>query len=113
MIYVSVTGLKVNRMWFVPLFWAHAMPSMIDARRAPGNIMARACTINGVHHTLSAWNSRADMLAYLRSGRHARAMRRFRRIATGRVYGFEADAVPDWDEALALYAAKGRDVYLS
>ena len=84
---------------------------MVDAQAAAGNIMASARTIGGVHHTLSAWESRAQMLAYLRSPRHARAMRRFSGIATGRVCGFEAEVVPSWDAALERYTREGRDVY--
>ena len=73
--------------------------------------MAAARTVRGVHHTLSAWNSRDDMLAYLRSRNHARAMRRFSGIATGRVCGFEAEEAPTWAQALARYERDGRDVY--
>lgn len=73
--------------------------------------MATACRLGGVHHTLTAWATRADMLRYLRSANHARAMRRFSKLATGRVHGFEADTAPDWETALALYHAQGRDVY--
>lgn len=110
-VYVSVTGLRVRRLLYQPLFWRHAVPSMVDAKGASGNVMAAARKVDGVHHTLSAWKTKADMLAYLRSPRHARAMRRFPGFATGRVYGFEADAVPDWDTALASYHERGRDVY--
>lgn len=110
--HISVTGLRLNRWWHAPVFWRHATTSMIDARAAPGNIMAEARTIGGVHHTLSAWGSRSDMLAYLRSARHARAMRRFDGIATGRVCGFEAENVPAWADALVRYADDGRDVYV-
>ena len=109
--HISVTGLRLKRWWHAPLFWRHATVSMVDAQAADGNIMAAARTIDGVHHTLSAWESRAKMLAYLRSVRHARAMRRFAGIATGRVCGFEAETVPSWDEALARYVRDGRDVY--
>ncbi|MEX0308651.1 MAG: hypothetical protein AB3N17_00250 [Tateyamaria sp.] len=109
--YVSITGLKLKRVWHQPLFWRHAVASMTDAMAAPGNLSAESRTIDGVHHTLSTWTSRADMLSYLRSKRHARAMRRFDGIATGRVCGFEADARPTWSQALARYHADGRDVY--
>lgn len=108
--YVSVTGLRVNRWWQLPLFWRHAIPTFTDAKKAPGNIQAMVRKIAGVHHTLTVWDSRADMLAYLRSARHARAMRRFPSFATGRVYGYETDEPPDWDTALTLYHAHGRDI---
>ena len=84
---------------------------MADALRAPGNIMAETRTIDGVHHTLSAWEDLAAMLVYLRSARHARAMRRLDGFATGHVYGYQADTLPSWEEALAEYRAHGRAVY--
>lgn len=85
---------------------------MADAQRAPGNIMAQTRTIDGIHHTLSAWEDRAAMLAYLRSARHARAMRKLKGYATGSVHGYQADNVPSWSEALAEYEAHGRQVYM-
>lgn len=85
---------------------------MSDALRAPGNIMAETRTIEGVHHTLSAWDDRAAMLGYLRSARHARAMRRLKGYATGRVHGYQTDAVPSWSDALAGYTVHGREVYI-
>lgn len=109
--HISVTGLRVKRWWHAPLFWRHAIASMVDAQTADGNITAETRTIRGVHHTLSAWESREHMLQYLRSPRHAHAMRRFAGRASGRVCGFEAEAVPTWEEALDRYAQDGRDVH--
>lgn len=109
--YISVTGLRVRRFWHLPLFWRHAVPSMAAAKGAPGNIMADGRTVDGVHHTLSAWEAKSDMLAYLRSPAHSKAIRRFPGFATGRVHGFEADAVPGWDDALKAWHDLGRDVY--
>lgn len=54
------------------------------ARSAPLNISADACTINRVHHTLSAWTDRARW-AYLIAGPHLEAMCLFPSIATGRL----------------------------
>lgn len=108
---VSITGLKLNRFWHRPLFWRHAIASMSDAQTARGNLSAEARTIKGVHHTLSTWESKSDMLAFLRSARHADAMRRFRGIATGRVFGFSSTVRPTWADALDRYHAEGRDVY--
>ncbi len=85
---------------------------MSDALRAPGNVMAQTRTIDGVHHTLSAWEDRTAMLRYLRSARHAKAMRRLKGYATGRVHGYQADTLPSWSDALAEYSAHGRDVYV-
>ncbi|MFL4471412.1 hypothetical protein ACERZ8_16580 [Tateyamaria armeniaca] len=108
--YVSITGLRVKRWWLMPVFWRHAVPTFKDAQNAKGNIHSAVRRIGRVHHTLTVWDSRADMLAYLRSARHAYAMRRFSSFATGRVYGYEAEVPPDWDAALAQYHAHGRDI---
>ena len=109
--YISVTGLRVKRWVHTPLFWRHAIASMADAQAADGNLLAETRTISGVHHTLSVWRDRAAMLAYLRSARHARAMRRFDGLAEGRVHGYHSPTMPNWDDALARYHADGRDVY--
>lgn len=109
-VYVSITGLQVRRVWHVPSFWFHAMKSMVQARKAPGNISAEARTINGVHHTLSVWADRQAMQAYLTAGPHLDAMRQFPRMATGKVVGYPAVQAPDWSEVHAIWQERGRDV---
>jgi quinol monooxygenase YgiN len=106
-VYVSITGLRIRRPWHAPQFWFHAIRSMAQARSAPGNILAETRRVNGVHHTLSVWTDRDAMLAYLASGAHLRAMRLFRRIATGRTYGFTTRDVPPWSQVPAIWAEKG------
>ncbi|MEM7193152.1 MAG: hypothetical protein AAF405_09900 [Pseudomonadota bacterium] len=72
--YVSITGLRLRHGLYAPPFWWYAMRSLRQARRAAGNVSAEALSVDGVHHTLSVWESRAAMLAYLKSGgpRHGR-----------------------------------------
>jgi hypothetical protein len=109
-VYVSITGLRVRRVWHIPSFWLHALRSMGQARAAPGNISAGARTINGVHHTLSVWTDREAMRAYLTAGPHLVAMRLFPSIATGKVVGYLAAQAPDWSEVHAIWLNRGRDV---
>ncbi|MEL6644038.1 MAG: hypothetical protein AAFQ79_08895 [Pseudomonadota bacterium] len=108
--YVSITGLRLKRFWHSPRFWRHATRSMVQAKGAPGCRRADARTINGVHHTRSLWDSRKDMIAYLRSGAHREAIAIFPAIATGKVLGFEAEELPDWDEIHRRWEAEGREV---
>jgi hypothetical protein len=110
MAYVSITGLALKSWVHVPRFWWHAIGSMVQAKAAPGNISAETRTINGVHHTVSVWQSRDAMRTYLLSGSHLKAMRVYKKIATGKVLGFEAPAAPDWDEVHELWKIKGREV---
>ncbi|MDG1130144.1 MAG: hypothetical protein P8N68_13690 [Paracoccaceae bacterium] len=109
-VYVSITGLQVRRVWHIPSFWSHAIRSMVQARKAPGNISADARTINGVHHTLSVWTDQDAMRAYLTAGPHLEAMRLFPSIATGKVVGYLAQQAPDWSEVHAIWRERGRVV---
>ena len=108
--YVSITGLELKRFWHAPVFWRHATRSMLQAQNAPGCRDARAKTIGGVHHTISLWDSRTDMISFLRSGAHRDALKIFPKIATGKVFGYQADALPDWPEAHRRWQEEGRPV---
>ena len=107
-VYVSITGLALKSPWQAPRFWLHALRSMAQARRAPGNLSADARRIDGVHHTLTTWQSRADMLAFVHSRAHAKAVRAFPHIATGKTLGYMAAQAPDWHDVPQLWREKGR-----
>lgn len=108
MIYVSVTGLRVTRFYHAPRFWWHAIRSLSQAQHAEVNLSASTRTIDGVHHTLSAWTDEAAMRRYLKSGAHLSALRVFRAIATGSTVGFVSQTVPGWEEALRRWREDGR-----
>ena len=108
--YVSITGLRLKSIRHAPRFWWHAIHSMRQAQASPGNISAQARTIQGVHHTLSAWIDEPSMRVYLRSGRHLGAMKAFRQIATGSTVGFVAETVPDWPSAREIWLATAKPV---
>ena len=108
-VYISITGLKLKAIWHAPRFWSLAMPAMAEAQSAPGNLGASARSIDGVHHTLSIWESEAAMRAFLTMPRHLKAMRAFPGIATGKTIGFYADYAPDWPEARRIWEARARE----
>ncbi|WFR96156.1 hypothetical protein [Rhizobium tumorigenes] len=110
MVYVSITGLQIKARRHLPRFWWHAIPSMLQAQKAEGNISTAARQIDGVHHTLTVWKDEAAMRRYLVAGAHLKAMRAFGSIATGKTLGFYADRVPDWQEVHALWQTKGKTV---
>jgi len=108
--YVSVTGLKVNSLWHVPTFWRNAIPSSMQAMSSPGNVYTATKRRNGVQHTLTVWEDRAAMLSFLRSGPHAQAMKITRKISDmseTKVYGYESDSIPTWEEALVKWEEHG------
>ena len=107
-VYVSITGLRLKRFWHVARFYRHAIPSFRAARQTPGNLRAEVKSVGGVRHTLTVWENKAAMRAFLVTKPHLAAMRAFPDIASGKTYGFETENVPDWDEALRLWHAHGR-----
>ena len=108
MVYVSITGLTLKAPRHVVRFWWHAIRSMRQAQRAPGNLRTEARTINGVHHTLSVWTDETAMRAFLVRGAHRQAMAAFSSIATGRTFGYTTDRVPDWSEVHNLHVSRGK-----
>ena len=48
------------------------------------------------------------MLGYLSSSAHLKAMKNFSNIGSGKVYGYEADTMPSWENALAEWDKNGR-----
>ena len=110
LVYVSITGLKLRRIWYAPTFWRHAMASMAQAQSATGCLSAETRTIQGVHHTLSVWTSKEAMLAYLTQGAHLKAMQLFGKIATGKTFGFETHIIPGWDDVHRIWRDQGQKV---
>jgi quinol monooxygenase YgiN len=110
MVYVSITGLRLKSSLHVIRFWHLAFASMRQALKAPGNLRAEAHTINGVHHTLTVWESEAHMRAFLMTGAHLKAMKLFRKIATGKTIGYLSQEVPEWHDVHDIWLTKGRDV---
>lgn len=107
--YVSITGLQPKSFWHYFSFWRHAIPCKMQADHAPGILFSGVKRINGVQHTLTAWVSQSHMRAYIVSGAHLKAMKAFRKIATGKTFGFEADHLPSWPEVHQLWLEHGRE----
>jgi hypothetical protein len=106
--YVSVTGLVLDSFLSYPQFLYHAVPSMMQAEAAPGNVFANARQVGSVHHTLTIWDDKMAMRRFMMSGAHVKAMKSFDSFATGTVYGYESDNIPTWEEAIQLLTEKGR-----
>ncbi len=107
--YVSITGLKPRGLWSYILFLRHAIPSKVQADRAPGLLWSGVRRIDGIEHTLTAWESREAMRTYISSGAHLKAMKVFRRIATGKTLGYETRELPSWEDVPKIWRDKGRE----
>lgn len=107
---VVVTGLKLKSPFHWPRFAWHAFRSFRQAQQADGCLSAATHRIDGVHHTITAWQDGKVMKSFARSGAHRAAENAFSRIATGRVAVFQADEIPNREEALAIWQRDAREV---
>jgi hypothetical protein len=108
-VYVSITGLKVKNIFSSFIFWRHAIPSKTQAEKSNGLVLLELKRVGSYHFTITVWKNREAMIAYRNSGAHLAAMTAFRKIATGKIYGYETRSIPTWEEALRLWDENARD----
>ena len=107
--HISITGLKTKGILGFIQFWALAIPSFTEAKTAKGNLYADVKRINGYQCTLTAWENREMMLAFMRSSVYLKEMKTFISIAAGKTFGYESDTIPSWEEAFSLLESKGKN----
>lgn len=107
--YISLTQLNPKGLISYFRFWFLAIPTFRQAQMAKGSLSVSAKRMNRSQCTITSWESREAMLEFMRSGAHLHAIKAFHKIATGRTYGYEADQLPSWSEAMVLLKEKGRD----
>ena len=107
-VYVSITGLLCHSIFTVPSFYYHAIPSKIQADSAAGNLFSDVKDLNSYHHTLTVWENKKAMIAYLTTGAHKEAMKQFKNIGTGITTGYETASLEDtkWEGALQHWKVK-------
>jgi hypothetical protein len=108
--YISITGIKVKDFFGMLKFMRYTLPSFISATKANGNLFCDSKKINKYHHTLTAWENRSKMMDYLRGKHHSSAMKNFRSIGTGSVYGYEDDLIPSWEDALKKWKENFKEI---
>ena len=109
-VYVSIVSLRLRSPLLLPRFWWFTLRSLRQARKAEGNLSAQINRIDGAYHSLTVWRDRAAMLAFMRHGAHAQAMRGFPWSGQGRVAGFSGAHAPAWADVPAIMRSRGRPV---
>ena len=77
-----------------------------QARSSAGILFCEVKSVDGFHHTLTAWKTKKDTRKFVLSPVHQKAMKIFPKIATGSTIGYETDKMPTWDEALLMLRKK-------
>ncbi|MCC5986879.1 MAG: hypothetical protein JJT95_04300 [Pararhodobacter sp.] len=88
-------------------FFMLTLLSILQAKRAPGNIHVSTHAAGGAHFSMSAWRSDEAMRAFAQRGAHLRAMRAITALALeGEFRHWRSAKVPSWPEALARFHAE-------
>jgi hypothetical protein len=110
MVYVSMTGFRPRGILQLPKFWWRTVQSLAQARRALGVVALQAKIVGGTYHTLTAWTDLGSMRKFVTSGAHIAAMKNFRSLGSGRIFGYAPDEMPDWDTVYELWKLHSREV---
>lgn len=112
MAFISVTRLRLRSARYLPPFLWRTLTSLLQARRAPGNLSARTRrAADGAFWTLTAWDAEASMRAYRNSGAHRKAMPKLLEWCDEASVGHweqEPAELPDWGEAHRRMFQSGR-----
>ena len=110
--FVSLTRLRLRRLWFVPGFVRHALPSFRQAQAAPGFLDGSVLRDRRLTFwTMTAWDDMESMRAYMLSGAHQKAMPHFAGWCDeASVVHWEEDgpALPSWTQAELRMRTQGR-----
>ena len=107
--YVAITGLRLSSPLHLLRFYRHAAPCHRAASKSSGNLVTEVRTVEGVQHTFTVWDSPAAARAFVHSDVHVRAVAAASAIGTGRIYSYETDRMPSWEEAYALWRENAWD----
>lgn len=111
MAYVSLTLIHVKSVVAFRYFYPHAYKSYRAAKNLTSCLDIKTTAFGFYDHsTMSLWDDKEAMLAFLVCAEHKAAMKSFDKIGTGCVYGYEAPSLPDWSEARKLLEEHGRTV---
>lgn len=109
---ISVTRLRVRSWRFMPFFAFYAVQTRQQSLRAPGNRGVNLMREPGnIFWTATAWDSEADMKAYMSSGAHGKAMPHLMHWcdeASVTRWTQDTTALPTWQEAHRRMQSHGR-----
>ena len=111
MTFISVTRLRLRSIRFLPGFVPHAVRSRTQAACAPGFQGGALLMDRLAFWTLTGWDARESMRAYMRAGPHRTAMPRLAGWCDeASVVHWEQDgeALPAWPEAVRRMREEGR-----
>ena len=106
---VTVTSLRLKSLWlFFKLSW-HGLQISRQAKATPGLLKMKNMGFGYLHYTCSVWQDEIAVKNFAKTGAHLAAMKKSAELATEiKTYTFETTEIPDWKQAKALLAEKGK-----
>mmetsp|Transcript_20185 Transcript_20185/g.32721 ORF Transcript_20185/g.32721 Transcript_20185/m.32721 type:complete len:163 (-) Transcript_20185:179-667(-) len=110
--YVSVTGLLSKSWQSIPKFLYLSSRAYNAAIKAEGNVYSSMFSKDGIHHTITVWESKEAMRYYFSGEEHVTAMKSLTVVSSYvKVHGYFMDEVPSVEEAIREWRKEGRRVY--
>jgi hypothetical protein len=110
--FVSVTRLRIRSIFFMPGFILRAIPSQRQAQRSAGFLQGSLLRDHSwTFWTMTVWESRESVLAFMTSGAHKAAMPRLLHWCdeASVVHWEQASSdLPSWEEADQRMRSQGR-----
>lgn len=109
---VSITRLRLRSAWYLIPFFIHTTRSRKQAESSPGCLGVNVRKTRGLAFwTLTAWDSEANLRAFLATGPHRTAMPKlFHWCDEAATTHWTADSptLPDWESATQRLLEQGR-----
>ena len=99
---VSITGIRLHSPIPYFRFYWHAIRCRGQAVELEGNLETEVCSAAGVQHTFKVWENEAAVRLLVHSGTRAKAVEAFHTIGSGHIHSYDANRVPNRDEAYGL-----------
>lgn len=97
---ISITAVRLRKLrYFFPLTWK-ALGITLQTRQSTGFIKMKNTGFGHLHYVITSWESKEDMMNFMRAGAHGEAMKAIATLAS-EMYSvhYEADEFPKWKEA--------------
>ncbi len=109
---LAITRLRIRRIWFLPPFFKRSVQSLKQAKNANGIIAVNVFNDSfPVFWTCSIWETEKDMMQYMKSGNHKKAMpylQKWCNEARTCHVSFEGNKIPPASELSMLLHKHGR-----
>ncbi len=107
--YVTLTSILLRSPWQFFTLSNHGRKIFGQTQKAKGFVKMKNSGWWKLHFTMSAWDSAEAIKDFARSGAHLEAMKQSAKLSTQiRIYTYETENLPSWDEAKLLLEEKGK-----